>query len=101
MGEQRIYIEDSAALENLAISGLITKGRCRLGLVLLTAGSANATATVYDGIDDLGKYLFDLDALTAYSKVVDFRFTVKIESGIYIKLSGAGAFVTVTYLPIF
>ena len=96
-----LYFEDSAALITIRASGLITMGRGRFGIIILTAAAANANIDVYDGVDSSGDLLFSLDALANYSQVIDFHYSVKFQRGIYVVVTGANAAVTVTYIPTF
>lgn len=96
-----IFYEDSAGVVRTTSAGFITKGRCRLGSILLTSGSNAGSVSIYDGEPLAQNLLMVIEDNANISNFVDYKFSVKFDRGIYVTLSGTGASVTVTYLPIF
>ena len=81
---------------HLDASGLVKTGPGILHSVLVSAGSANAVATVYEEVSGSGDVIAVVTSVLndSVSVVLDVAFGV----GCYVTLSGAGATATVSYL---
>jgi hypothetical protein len=75
-------------------TALAISGRGMLLAMLLTAGdSADATVTVYDGLDDSGTALFTMKAVQKTSTQYP-QIATPFSTGLYLMIAGAGATVT-------
>lgn len=96
----KLFFEGPAAYRSMTVSGLVTLGRTRIGIVQVAGGTADTKAIFYDGIDSSGKVAFTVPVLIGNSFAIDFKFTVLFERGIFLSLSGAGAGVFISFTPV-
>ena len=65
-------------------------------VVISSNGTGSETIHVYDGIDDTGHLMADIDA---HSNQITLTYDAQFEHGLHVVLSGGGApDVTITYM---
>lgn len=84
----------------MAATGLITLGKGRLSLAIVTGGSADSVVRLYDGRDDSGPFILRMEALLDASNDFDFRYAIQFNTGLYAVLEGSGAKFFLSWLPI-
>lgn len=92
-------IQDGVALFASDVSALVTRGRCRLGIVLVAAAGGTFSAHVYDGVNSQGNILCQIVGTQYFNSYYDFHYDVRCDEGIYVEVISGAVTYTITYIP--
>lgn len=115
---RRLWVDDNKSKEGLSLvdekkptlptvapsdytntSRLIFSGPCIVKSVHLAGDGENADCQVYDGANEKGEQKVHIEVLSGTSYIWRPGDGTDFDYGLYIKVSGSGAKVTVTYIP--
>lgn len=102
MGKEPIFSigQQYTVTELTTASRLIFSGRCVLFTVLLAGDGEAADCQIFDGRTEQGKEILHLEVPQSNSFQWSCPIGTVFEKGIYIKVSGSGAHVAVSYSPL-
>lgn len=82
---------DTQQPKRVTATGAVVAGANRVLAVVLTPAAALSTLILYDGTDNTGTKLIELQAAASGNSVSVFDLNIPVVKGVYATLSGASA----------